>query len=330
MPATGTITTPVSTVTQVYQTVAARLTQAATQKPAATPSPETTPAPEASPTLSASPLPSETDLPQPTATQVCDRAAAGNPIDLSIPDDSLILPGQAFTKRWALENAGSCTWTKDYRVTFLYGEQMGAPDSVTLGGEVSPGQTVEITIDMIAPATPGTYRSNWKLRSDSNSLFGIGPNGSSPFWVQIIVVQPATETPGLPTATPTITPTNTATPAPQASGSVTLIPGSRLDLDQARANPESGEDLIYESNPDGVHLLIPQGSTVISLYGTSPPALTDCLASNLSTAPIQVENLGTTYLCYRTSQGLPGRALVRNFSIDDFSVVLDLLTWVAP
>jgi hypothetical protein len=329
-PATGPITTPDPGTTQVYQTISARLTQAVTQKPAASPSPEATSDPAASPSLPASPLPPETDPPQPTATQVCDLAAAGNPIDLSIPDDTLILPGQAFTKRWALENAGACTWTKDYRVTFLYGEQMGAPDSVALGNQVGPGQIAEITIDMIAPATPGTYRSNWKLRSDSNNLFGIGPNGTSPFWVQIIVVQPDTATPGPPTATSTMTPTTTATPAPQAAGPVTLLPGSRLDLDQARANPESGEDLIYESNADGNHLLVPQGNALISLYGTSQPTLTDCLASNLGSEPIQVENLGTTYLCYRTNQGLPGRALVTNFRIDDFSVTLDLLTWIAP
>jgi hypothetical protein len=42
-----------------------------------------------------------------------------------------------------------------------------------------PGQTVEITVDMVAPLKPGTYQGNWKLRNASNVLFGIGPNGSA-------------------------------------------------------------------------------------------------------------------------------------------------------
>ncbi|MEJ5224480.1 MAG: hypothetical protein WHV44_08495, partial [Anaerolineales bacterium] len=55
-----------------------------------------------------------------------------------------------------------------------------------------------------APAAPGTYRANFRLRSPENVVFGIGPTGMSQFWVQIKV--PA------PTATPTLTPTLTPTP----------------------------------------------------------------------------------------------------------------------
>ncbi len=122
------------------------------------------------------------------STTSCDRAGAGNPIDISIPDDSQLLPGQVFTKVWLLQNVGTCTWTKDYKVALFSGESMGAQISVSLPGNVPPGQSVEISLDMVAPQTPGEYQSNWKLRNPSNEWFGIGPDGSAPFWVRIVIV----------------------------------------------------------------------------------------------------------------------------------------------
>jgi hypothetical protein len=331
MPAVGGVsTTPAGAITQVYTTVEARLTQGPTQTLLASLSPRASGDPSTAATVPAVPVVSETRRTTPEPTLVCDRAVAGNPIDLSIPDDTPMQPGQVFTKRWALRNAGSCTWTADYAVKFLYGERMGAPDTAQLSRIVLPGQTVEIAIDMVAPIAPGAYRGNWKLRNARDTLFGIGPNGSSPFWVQIEVLEPATETPGPPTFTPAPTPTITPTPATYAGGSVTLTPGSRLDLDAARLNPESGEDLIFENQPDGTHALVPLGSTRIGLFGTNPPTLADCQVAALSPAPLVVENLGSTYLCYQTSQGLPGRALLKGLKIDDFSLSLDLLTWMSP
>jgi hypothetical protein len=239
-------------------------------------------------------------------------------------------PGQAFTKKWALRNTGSCIWTRAYAVKFIYGERMGAQETILLNGNILPGQRVEIAVDMVAPVDPGTYRGNWKLRDDANLLFGIGPNGSSPFWVQIVVVESATQTPGLPTATLEPTQTPTMIPTPEVSSTVTLLPGDRLDLDAGLANPESGMDLSYESNLDGLHLLMPLENVFIGLYGPNQPSLADCQAAALDGAPIPVENLGTTYLCYRTNQGLTGRLLVSNFKIDDFSITLELLTWAGP
>jgi hypothetical protein len=133
------------------------------------------------------------------STLPCDQAGAGKPIDLSIPDDSQLLPGQAFTKVWRLQNVGSCTWTKEYSVALFSGESLGAQPSVSLPGDIPPGQTVEISVDMIAPLAPGKYQGNWKLRNPSDEWFGIGPDGSAPFWVRILVVElPSTATEPVP------------------------------------------------------------------------------------------------------------------------------------
>ena len=161
-------------------------------------------------------------IPQPTVDTACDQAAPGYPsIDATIDDDTEISPGKSFTKIWRLSNEGSCTWSKDYAAVWFSGEKLGEALSVPLGRQVRPGESVEISVDMVSPATAGTYQSNWKLRNAGGVLFGIGPNGDAPFWVRIVVVQTETNTP---TATPTFTPTITVTPEPSAEPTTEAYP----------------------------------------------------------------------------------------------------------
>ena len=337
LPSLGSQPTATMNVTQAYQTVEVRLTQSADQTPQemeqVAASPTTTPEPpEPSSTPNQTAAPSRTAPPatvQPTA-QNCDRAAAGNPIDVTIPDDSPLLPGQAFTKIWRLENAGTCSWTSQYAVTFFSGEQMGAPAVVALRGEVKPGQTVDISVDMVAPLQPGKYQGNWKLRNASNVLFGIGPGASSPFWVRIVVESTPTASPTAGTSTPTATPTTTP-PAVHASGRVVLNVGDRIDLDSLGINSGSGEDLSYESDADGNHPLMPLENVLIGRYGVNQPTLDLCRQASMTGAPIIADSVPVgSYLCYRTNQGLPGSARLTALNIDNYQLTLDLLTWSLP
>ncbi|HPK27164.1 MAG TPA: NBR1-Ig-like domain-containing protein, partial [Anaerolineaceae bacterium] len=88
-----------------------------------------------------------------------------------------------------------------------------------------PGQSIDVSVEFIAPFESGTYQSNWMLQSQAGELFGLGPNGDAPFWVRIQVVglETPTQTPtstlsgsetATPTPTPTLTPTITETPTP--------------------------------------------------------------------------------------------------------------------
>jgi hypothetical protein len=79
-------------------------------------------------------------------------------------------PGQAFTKIWRLTNAGTCTWTSSYKVTFDRNNGMGKPTGYTqsLGAIVPPGQSVDISVDLTAPVANGTYRGDWSLRTPDN------------------------------------------------------------------------------------------------------------------------------------------------------------------
>jgi cytoskeletal protein RodZ len=356
---------PVSTatpdLTQVFQTSDASLTNRQTST-ATSPTQTFTSSPTARLTqIPSTPLPSpmttitpggitQTSLPEVN----CDQAAAGNPIDITIPDDTLISPGQSFIKTWKLVNIGSCTWTTLYSASFFYGDRMGAPETVPLQRTILPAQSVEISVEMVAPQAAGTYQGNWKLSNPSGSLFGIGPNGDSPFWVRIIVpenpsatttVTQAVTATSLPTVTPTVTatatqaitatstptfiPTSTATTTPpvQASAKLLPVPGDAIDLDALTIN-SGGEDLEYQADANQYHWLSPQAGAMIGVYSYHEPSLPDCQSAGMSSAPIAVESLSVgTYLCFATQEGRFGRTLLEAVNSDDFTLTLDMLTW---
>jgi hypothetical protein len=333
--------TPMPDLTQTYQTLDVIPTTQQTST-LATPLLTMTPSPEVRLTQTpSSPLPSPmtTVLPagitptnQPQV--LCDKASAGNPIDVTIPDNSIILPGQSFIKTWKLVNTGSCTWTPSYSARFFYGDLMEAPESVALLETVLPSLSVEISIEMVAPLSPGTYQGNWKLSNPSGVLFGIGPNGDSPFWVRIIVPENPSNTA---TATPSLTPTLALTHSPtptlppvQASAELSPVPGDSIDLDTLALNAGDA-DLVYQVDLNNYHWLAPMEGVKIGVFGSLEPNLAGCQSASMSSAPIAVESLSIgTYLCYITRENRSGRALLEAMNPDDFTLTLELLTWALP
>jgi hypothetical protein len=186
--------------TQAAQTVVAQLTQAAPGgptsgsdgQPSAT-NPAQPDQPSATPTLepthtplppTATEKPAPTATPRPTATPLpCNLASFVK--DVTVPDGTTFAPGTAFTKSWRLRNAGSCTWDSGYRLVFYKGEDLDGT-TTRLPKTVQPGQTVDVSVNLTAPDTTGTYQGFWMLR-DVDGRFGIGSDGETPFWVKIRV-----------------------------------------------------------------------------------------------------------------------------------------------
>jgi hypothetical protein len=199
----GSGATPDFEATSAAQTVAARLTQASmetviepppllTTEPPPEPPPVSSPTDTPIPTTAVPPTEVPTNTPTVTKTEIpCDRAAFIT--DVTIPDGEEIDPGDSFTKTWRLRNNGSCTWTSSYSLIFDHGDSMGGPAAVQLtSSTVEPGQSVDISVDLTAPNTPGTYKGFWMLRNGSGVVFGIGVNANVAFWVEIVVPEPAT------------------------------------------------------------------------------------------------------------------------------------------
>jgi hypothetical protein len=326
MPARATAS-PTLNVTQAYQTVEARLTEAISRTPTVSP---TRPVPTST-IRGASPSPTQfvqTLTPENTQSSAnCDQASPGVPIDVTIPDDTILRPGEAFIKTWRLENIGTCTWNSEYALVWFSGEQLDANPTVPLSGTTAPGQPVDLSVEMKAPETPGTYQGWWKLRNPSGSLFGIGPNNDSGFWVRIIVEGSPVGT-GTPTVTETSEPTLTPTAGVQVSGPATLQYRDLYDLDRNELN-DGGEDLTYEEI-DLKHNLIPIENTLLAAAGLNQPSMATCQGMNLSSAPITVDSLVGNYFCYQTNMSLPGWLYINSLDPDNGNLNVEIFTWLIP
>ena len=184
---------------------------------------------------------------------------------------------------------------------------------------------MDITVDMVAPQAPGSYQSNWKLRNQKGDLFGIGPKGDAPFWVRIVVVEVDT-----PTVTPQI-PTSTPPVVIFASGSVSLAPDEGVDFDSGQKNQAENDDLALSSPAEGKIQMAPANGARLVLYGTNTPQLADCQQAAVSEGPLLFEpgQVGS-YLCYRTTKDLPGRALIQAVDQETGQIDLEFVTWAVP
>ncbi len=202
-PASGSSPTPTPTATATPS--------ASTFTPTLTPSVTATMPPPTPTGTPATPTPTVTGTPPtPTATQAASCTdKVGFVTDVTVPDGTTFQPGETFTKTWRLRNDGTCTWTTSYSLAFVGGTQMGNTSSQPFTNTVSPGETIDLSITLTAPDTPGRYHGDWKLRNGNGAFFGWGDTANNPFWVEIVV----SGTPSTPS-----TPTTPGTPTPSAGG----------------------------------------------------------------------------------------------------------------
>lgn len=315
-----------------YQTVAVMLSETAQMgvTPESTASPEPTQQMETPQPSSTSTVPpvsaSATPLPDTSATPetLCNLAQAGIPIDVTIPDDTTMQPGQQFTKTWRLVNAGSCAWSREYALVWFSGDDLGSRREEFLRAAVQPGETVELSVDMTAPGQGGVYQSNWKLRNPAGSLFGIGPGGGAPFWVRIQVLVPATITP-TPTATSEAAPTETVEVI--NDGFVTLMAPQAFDLESALTDTEFEDDLSLIL-VDGNMVLEPVNGAEMADFGTNTPSVSACQAAQTSTGTLQLgSGLTGRYLCVRTNLGLTAYVQLTRIDTVGSEVDMNFVTW---
>lgn len=158
----------------------------ATQLAAATP---TQVIPTETPTTAPTNTPENTPVPTqiPTATVAPKPALLiSNVQDVSYPDNTAVTAGNEFTKTWRFTNAGTATWTSDFKIVFVSGNQMSAAPTA-IGRTVAPGQTAEISLVLTAPKTADTYTGYFMLQSPNGARFGFGNDGNSAFWVKVKV-----------------------------------------------------------------------------------------------------------------------------------------------
>ena len=173
---------PNSIFTQAALTVQAQLTQSASFNTPTLPPAQPTNTLVVLPTAVPATLP-----PAASATPVCDQAQYVK--DVTIADGTTFDPGETFTKTWRLRNAGTCTWS-GYSLVFDSGDAMNGTSPIAIG-TVNPGQEVDLSVTLTAPATSGSYRGYWRVRNTSGVLIPVlgGTQGKS-FFVDIKVAAP--------------------------------------------------------------------------------------------------------------------------------------------
>jgi hypothetical protein len=176
---------PNAILTAAAQTVAAQLTAGApTATVTSTPGgPSNTLAPLPTATLTGVPAVIPT-VSAPTSTGTCDQALFIT--DVTVPDGTNFAPDTNFTKTWRFKNTGTCSWTPSYSVAFFSGNSMSGPAAISLPGNVDPGNTVDISVNLKSPSSNGNYTGYWKLRNAAGVAFTqmyvtikVGGGGSS-------------------------------------------------------------------------------------------------------------------------------------------------------
>jgi hypothetical protein len=143
------------------------------------------------PTLTPIPLPVNTNTPIATATSNCNIAQFIT--DVTVPDGTVMLPGQAFTKKWRIKNIGACVWN-GFSLVFDSGDSMGG-SATTAIPVVNPNQEIDLTVNLTAPSTAGNYRGYWRITTNGSVLVPVvGGYQNRSFYVDI-KVQNATPTP---------------------------------------------------------------------------------------------------------------------------------------
>jgi hypothetical protein len=156
------------------------------------PTPTDTQPPAEPPKPEATRTPTSTIAPTNTSTPEAPKAEFVQ--DVTIPDGTEMRPNQAFTKTWRYRNSGTVPWGEGVKLVFVPGSisgyqsnQMSGPESISVPN-VAPGDEVDLSVNLVAPAQPGRYRSYWRLKL---------PNGDwleDNHYVEIVVKLPSTPT----------------------------------------------------------------------------------------------------------------------------------------
>lgn len=209
------------------------------------------------------PIPAPTLTPTPPPTPNTCVLSARFLQDVTIPDNTIIAPGGTFVKTWLLQNNGTCAWDNSTVAVFVGGARM-AGASPTPVGTVPPGGTVNLSINFVAPTSPGTYRSSWKLQASNGSQFG------QAFYVQILLPAPPTPIPPPPPPPTPIPPIGGCQGAPQISyftvDNGTIQRGQSTTL---RWGIVLNADSAYLETPDGTGGVPTPGQTGVQPNNTT-------------------------------------------------------------
>ena len=220
--------------------------------------------------------------------QSSDRA--GLLVDVTPGEEGVLRPNQRFTKKWILQNSGSTVWTTDYAVVFTGGRDMEGSRELALNVSIHPGESLELSLDLISPKEYGTFVGTYQLRNAQGELFGMGEDASQPFY-NLVHIGPAGQTLTL------------AKDEKVPSGSCfDFDSGFRIDQE----NPLCDFSLLL-LNENGMFEFVPDfySSFGFTEVYAERPELSQCQNTPLS-SEIRFIKLQDWYVCFQTNLGRYG------------------------
>jgi hypothetical protein len=251
------------------------------------------------------------NTPEPTEEEIpCDRALFIT--DVTVEDGSEFIPGEDFEKVWRMKNTGSCTWTSSYSLVFDSGDALGGASTVSFPGSVAPNSQVDISIDLTAPNSPGSYKGTWQLRNAQGVIFTSGG-----LWVDIVVTD--------------------NTPEAYTSKASLFIEQTYLaELDEGISTGNSADsDFQFDLLADDDKFLDPRNGGAFAYMGDSQPTYQQCTTETLADSNIEVNSgLVGKWLCYQTDLGRSGRMKVISLEPNDITAAqtleISFTTWQTP
>ncbi|HLF72903.1 MAG TPA: NBR1-Ig-like domain-containing protein [Anaerolineales bacterium] len=157
--------------TSAASTVIAQFTLTAAEFTPTDSLPTGTSAPEATATATVPPIAQVTNA-EGTTVALCDSLSF-NPgtVDVTIPDNTVMTPGQDFIKTWKVKNNGSCPWGAGYELVYAgYANPMSGQFQ-PLEEVVQPAQEVDLSVQFTAPSAAGEYLSAWQMSNPAGVTF---------------------------------------------------------------------------------------------------------------------------------------------------------------
>jgi rRNA maturation protein Nop10 len=93
-------------------------------------------------------------------------------LDLTVPDGSIVRPGEKIEKVWQVRNEGSCTWGRGYTIQLEEGPPLGSLTKHPIPA-TEPGEVANISANFSVPDNPGNYRSSWRANDSGDNSFGV-------------------------------------------------------------------------------------------------------------------------------------------------------------
>ena len=103
--------------------------------------------------------------------------------DVTLPDNTIVPPNTKITKTWRVVNDGNCKWDTSFTLIKNSGDISGGETSIPK--TIKPGETIDLSVSINTPSTPGEYKAYWIFRDAGGNQF------KAKLYVKIIVKEGA-------------------------------------------------------------------------------------------------------------------------------------------